>query len=219
MITAKFFSRQGRGRGIFASVLRGQLGFMVANFIVLFLVIVLPFLVAAPDHTRHHMFRGQQLAGNPYAIQRFYENVFSGGIYLGGEGHALAVALILSVVAFACALSSARYMHSMKMTDLFHSLPVRREKLLLTNLAASMIVTLGPLLVLTVLTMLGILLAYGGFGWVASWFFGVIVLGLLIATAAVVAMYAFTTSMLEWLTVNAPYPACHQNSRTAGNVS
>jgi len=193
MITAKFFSKQERSRGVFGAALRGHLGFMVANFILLFIVIVVPFLVAAPNHAMRHMFRGQQLAGNPQVIQAFYADAFRGGIYLGGAGHALAVAIILSIVAFACALSSSRYIHSMKMTDLYHSLPVRREKLMLSNLAASMIATLGPLLVLTVFTMLGILIAYGGFGWVAPWFFGIIALDLFTIAAAVFVMYAFTT--------------------------
>jgi len=190
MITTKLFSKN-RASGIFGAALRGQLGFMVCSFIFLFIAIVVPFLADAPDHTIRAWYR--LMEDNPQSIAAYYQNAFAGGIYLGGAGHAILVAFMLSVIAFACALSSARYMHSMKMTDLFHSLPIRREKLLLTNLAASMIAVIGPLLVLTIVTMLGILIAYGGYGWVGPWFFGVIAADFLIILIAVFVMYAFTT--------------------------
>ena len=193
MIIAKFFSRYRRAYGIPGAALQSQFGFMLAGAIMMFLVIVVPFLVSAPNHHLRTHWAGYPMTGNPEIIARYYRQAFEGGIYLGGTGHAIAVAVILSILAFACALSSARHMHSMKMTDLYHSLPVRREKLMLTNLGASMVAALGPLLVITVLTTLGILIAYGGHGWVGGWFFAVIALDFLTIAAAVFVMYAFTT--------------------------
>jgi len=192
MITTKLFSKN-RASGMFGAALRGQLGFMIFAFIFLFITIVVPFMVSAPDHRNFIAVRSLVLPDNSQAIANFYQTAFSGGIYLGGAGHAITVAVILSILAFACALSSSRYMHSMKMTDLYHSLPIRREKLLLTNLAASMIAVIGPLLVLTIVTMLGILITYGGYGWVGPWFFGVIAADFLTILIAVFVMYAFTT--------------------------
>ena len=191
MTTAKFFSKC-RG-GIFGAAMSRQFAFMLFTFILLLLIVVVPLLVSDLTHPITGRFDGQVLEGNPQAIAAFYTRTFEGGIFLGGLAQALSVASLLSIVAFACALSSARHMHSMKMTDLFHSLPVRREKLLLTNLVTSMITVIGPLLLVTAGSTLGILLAYGRYGWVGPWFFGVIAMDFLTILLAVFVMYTFTT--------------------------
>ena len=187
-------SSNDRAAGLFSGALRRQLGFMIAASIFLFIITVVPYLVSPPDHT-HRMPPTTEALRSLEAdgwIASFYEQAFASGIYFD-HGQAVAIAVILSFFAFACALSSARYMHSMKMSDLYHSLPVRRERWMLTNLAASMAAVLGPLLILTLCTMLGILIAYGGYGWVGGWFFGVIAADFLTIAVVVLVMYTFTT--------------------------
>ncbi|MCL2578595.1 MAG: hypothetical protein FWE32_01025 [Oscillospiraceae bacterium] len=191
MTTTKSFSNL-RG-GLFASALRAQLGFAIASFIFLFIAMVVPFLVSAPSHNSGwSIARDASVYELEQMIANFYANAFSYGVYFDPSQTGL-IAVILSFFAFACALSSAKYMHSMKMSDLYHALPVRREKLMLTNLAASAIAVLGPLLVLTVGTMLGILIVYGRYGWVGGWFFSVILADFLAIAAVSFVMYAFAT--------------------------
>lgn len=186
MTTAKSFSDKGRGLSVFQSALRRQLPFLIVTAILMFIVTVVPYLVGAPDHMQH-----VYDWGNADAIRQYYAGTFS-GIYLS-EGQSGFMGVMLAVMSFGSALSAARFLHSKKMTDLYHALPVRRERMLLVNLGASMTAIMGPYLIIYILTMLGQLAVYGRFGWVNGAYFAYLAMDLGTTAALVWVIYALTT--------------------------
>lgn len=189
MTTPKSYSKKGKGLGMFRSALLHQSSFIIATTILLFIAIVVPYLVGAPDHSHLvYSYNGPDLAG---AIRAFYADRFY-GIYLSDVQPGL-IGAMLALVSFAGALFSARYLHSKKMTDLYHSLPLRREKLLLVNMGASMLAILGPYLLIYLFTMIGQQVVFGRYGWVTAEYFRYVAMDLFTTIVLVWVIYALTT--------------------------
>lgn len=188
MTTPKSYSEKSRGLGMFRSALLQQSAFMIATTILLFISIVVPYLVDAPDHSHLlYNYSGPDLEG---AIRYYYTRTFT-GIYLSDAQPGI-IGVILALVSFSGALFSARYLHSIKMTDLYHSLPVRREKLLLVNAGTTMLAILGPYLLIYLLTMAGQQVVFGRFGWVSAEYFRYVTMDLFTTIALVWVIYALT---------------------------
>ena len=180
MTTTKSYSKR---TSFFVSSMRRQLSFMVASFILLFIVIVVPNIVDAASY---------EIPDGEVFIARFYQQVFSAGIYRS-EFQAYFVMVILSTLAFAAALSATRHIHRMNMTDLYHSLPIRREKMLITNAATSLIAVLGPFLLIYIGTIAWQMIFFARYGWVGSWYWAFAAMDFLTIAIAVFVIYCFTT--------------------------
>jgi hypothetical protein len=172
------------GRGFFLSSLRRQLSGVIVVFIILFTAIVVPWLVEIPSHYYDGSYESN--------ITDYFLRMFADGIYRDGVISNL-TAVFLGSAAFACAVSAARYLHSMKMTDLYHSLPIRREKLLLINSAVSMLVVLGPFLLIYAGVILWQVIAYGRFGWLGSWYWSFAIMDFMTVAIMVFVIYTLTT--------------------------
>ena len=189
MITPKSFSNKSKGLGFFRSALLNQVSFIIATTILLFIVIVIPYMVDAPEHSHLlYSYSGPDLTG---AIRDYYSRYFY-GIYLSDAQPGF-VGVILALITFAAALFSARYLHSKKMTDLYHALPLRREKLLLVNTGATMVAILGPYLIIYLFTAIGQQAVYGRYGWVTAEYFRYVAMDLFTTMVLVWVVYALTT--------------------------
>jgi ABC-2 type transport system permease protein len=103
-----------------------QLPMMVAISIVFFLCIILPLLMIVIDGD--------------------YGNFYSGlenGVYVAAEQSFL-ISILVAVMAVILALFSNSYMHSKRMVDVYHSIPVTRPQMLTANFAASMTTLFVP---------------------------------------------------------------------------
>jgi hypothetical protein len=165
--------------------MRRQYAFLITSAILMFIIVIIPLIVDAPYTSSHH----SSVIRTP---AESYAMIFSDGIYRS-EVQAYFIMVILCFLSFASALSASRYMHSMKMTDLYHSLPIRREKLLLTNAASSMTAVLGPFAAVYILVMLWQMIFFGHHGWLGGWYFSFAFMDFMTIAIAVFVVYAFTT--------------------------
>jgi ABC-2 type transport system permease protein len=109
---------------------------MVAITIVFFLCITLPLLVNVI---------GDNFNDN-YGLA-----VMDSGVYMAEE-QSMVVAILVSGIAVILALIANSYMHSKRMVDVYHSIPVTRPQLLTANFAASMTTLLVPFLGVVIVT-------------------------------------------------------------------
>lgn len=175
MTTTKSYS----SRSFFGTAMRRHFAFMMCSSILMLIIIVLPHILVPPTY-----FERTNLGA--------FSGRFASGVFLGGAVNLGFAIVVLMMISLACALLSAQHMHNMRMSDLFHSLPIRREKVMLANLGAAMVATLGPMVVLTILTMLGILVEFGGLGLLGGWFFATVLADIFTISVAVFVIYAFT---------------------------
>jgi ABC-2 type transport system permease protein len=109
---------------------------MVAITIVFFLCITLPLLV--------------MVIGDNFT-DYYGRAVMDSGVYMDDD-QGIVIAILVPFIAVILALIANSYMHSKRMVDVYHSIPVTRPQMLTANFAASMTTLLVPFLGVVVVT-------------------------------------------------------------------
>lgn len=187
MTTIKSSSEKSRFLSIYRSAVKGQTSFAIIAGILFLLLIPLIYFVGVENPAYYGYVEPAERALY-YARMGYFQD----GIYLADvhAGFVLAALLLLTLV---IALIQNAYMHSKKMTDLYHSLPVKRSTLLGANLLASMTAILGPFLVAYLVTLAGQLIRYSAYIPDYGQYLGYILLDLVNAVVLVAVIYLFTT--------------------------
>lgn len=133
MTTTTSYSKRSSLLGLFRSVLRQNMGICVLYFVLLFLFFPLQYILTAGSMGgAEPAIRDNPLMGN-------------GGVFNAVSYFVSTVLIILAPILFTAVQYS--FLYRKKSTDLYHSLPVSRESLLLVNFSASAAMIIGPMLV------------------------------------------------------------------------
>lgn len=181
--TTSSSNEKGRMLHLYRQILRRYLGVTVLYFLLQFLFFPMQYVLTAADALQTIAQKGPRAE-----ITAFLGN---GGIYNGVSQPVMLVMMVVLPVIYPLAQMS--YLHRKKSVDLYHALPIRREKLLLVNFAASLTLIFCPLL----LNFLFVLIAGLGFGF-SSFSVPGLLYELLLITASVCGILAlcYLTSVL-----------------------
>lgn len=181
MTTTKSFSDKHRFMSIFRSSLKQQIPFAIVSFIAFALLIGLTYFVSFGLDTGVHW-------GTDYLPRRFADGIYMVGEGIGGIAMAALIGFALIV-----ALIQHSYLHSKKMTDFYHSLPVKRPHIFCANMLASALAILVPFIVVVLLTMTAQLIQYGQYIPDMSAYFAYIAKDIFSGIIGVLVVYIFTS--------------------------
>lgn len=181
--TTSSFNEKGRLLHLYRQILRRYLGVTVLYFLLQFLFFPMQYILTAAD--------ALQILAQKAPQAQLLSFTGNGGIYNAVSQPVMLVMMVLLPILYP--LAQMRYLHHKKSVDLYHALPIRREKILLVNFAASATLIFAPLL----LNFLFVLLAGLGFGFSSFSALGLLY-ELLLITASVFGVLAlcYLTSVL-----------------------
>ncbi|WRS28747.1 DUF6449 domain-containing protein [Oscillospiraceae bacterium MB08-C2-2] len=192
MTTTKSYSESSRMKSLFGLSLKRNLPIALACLIALFLIVMLPYFSFSPSH--------DYLLDNPSVspeqqtqlIIKHYQQIFYLGAYLN-EVQPIMVTIVLAALAVFTAIYNGSYTQSKKQTDFYHSLPIRRPHLLVTNMLSSSLAVLVPFVAVILITSAAQIVMYSSFNCFTSYYFGFLISDLLAQIIGFLVVYAFTT--------------------------
>lgn len=187
MTTTRLFSDQNRFASLLRSSLKQQIPFAIVSLIVFGMIILMAYFIQFSTFPWHELTTDAQISA--HFVRYGY---FADGVYMD-EGLAVLAMTALIGFSFIMALVQNAYLHSKKMTDFYHSLPIKRPHLFGVNFLSSAATILVPYLAVVLVTMAVQLIQYGQYMPDVSGYLLCIVQDILCAVLVVFVVFAFTS--------------------------
>ena len=157
MTITTFFSKEGRFPQLYRFTLRQNAGYFGLASLLIFLLYPVQYLMEAFKRIPEASYAYLPEAPDPFSNYRLYG--------LGRNFTEMSMVLftmLFLLLPFVLALMLNSYMHSKKAADVYHSLPVRRETLLVINAAVAMTIITVPLVVSNIIVAAAAAIKFGG---------------------------------------------------------
>ncbi|MBC8584550.1 ABC transporter permease [Youxingia wuxianensis] len=146
MTTTTSFSDQKRFSQLYRAIFRRNIGYFSMYAVILFIFYPLQYLIEAFKSLKHYDINALTLAMDPFAYYNF------NGLGKNFTGvSSVFVTVIMAAIPIILGLMLQSYMHSKKAADVYHSMPIKRETLLLVNAMVAVTIIAVPMIVYTLL--------------------------------------------------------------------
>lgn len=190
MTTTTSYSNQSRSFALYKTSIKAL--FPVAIVATILFGLLMPLVyVTSLDETALAAARAAQSI--PQYLVR--NDLLRFGVYVAQAQSGVVIGLIM-LFALVIALVQNNYLYSKKMTDVYHSLPVRRPQLLMVNFLASMTAIFLPFLAVYLVTMLMQVIPYGRYCANLPAYFAYIGMDIVCAIVAAAIIYLFTVCIV-----------------------
>lgn len=157
MTITTFFSKEGRFPQLYRFTLRQNAGYFGLTSLLVFLLYPVQYLMEIFKRVPEASYAYLPEVPDPFSNYRLYG--------LGRNFTEMSMVLftmLFLLLPFVLALMLNSYMHSKKAADVYHSLPVRRETLLVINAAVAMTIITVPLLISNIIVAAAATIKFGG---------------------------------------------------------